>query len=186
MTENTKPNDAQDKSLKINQWLTDLGMENQAQSLIDKYGVEVAYNICQQSMSAPANLKDLTGGEVLNSKSAIQYFLDKEITPDFLESETGAKALAEGLGLDTRIVQKSLLGANPELYGDTPDREALRDDLAGMSASDGISNPIAFFRNRKLQEHLEKRSQQNVGENTIDNDKIISGFSKIAERGQER
>ena len=62
----------------------------------------------------------------------------------------------------------------------------MHDELAGMSASDRNSDPIAFFRNRKLQEHLEKRSQQNMDEKTMDNDKIISGFSKIVERGQER
>ncbi len=90
---------------RIDQWMEYLGKADQAQALVDKYGVEVAYKICQQSMLAPADLKDVTGGTSLSSKNAVQYFLDNEVSAD---------NLAKIPGLNAEIVEASLQSVRPE------------------------------------------------------------------------
>lgn len=96
---------SKDHRERIDQWMAHLGKADQAQALVDKYGVEVAYKICQQSMLAPAELKDVTGGTSLSSKNAVQYFLNNEVSAD---------NLAKIPGLNAEIVEASLRSVRPE------------------------------------------------------------------------
>ena len=59
-------------------------MKDQAQALIDKYGLPVAYEIVQTSMQAPADLKEASDGKFRSSKDSIQYFLENEVSSDKL------------------------------------------------------------------------------------------------------
>ena len=164
---------SKDHRVRIDQWMAYLGKADQAQALVDKYGLEVAYKICQQSMLAPADLKDVTGGTSLSSKDAVQYFLDAEITPEFLENETGAKALAEALGLDTAVVQESVWSANRELFLEPTletgeieipvnielNREVLRAELASMTPSEGV-DPTVYLNDKKFQRKLARDTRR--------------------------
>ena len=95
---------SKDPRKRIDEWMEYLGKADQAQALVDKYGLEVAHKICQQSMLAPADLKDVTGGTSLSSKNAVQYFLDNEVSPD---------KLATIPGLDAEKVEASLKSVAP-------------------------------------------------------------------------
>ncbi len=90
---------------RIDQWMAHLGKADQAQTLVDKYGLDVAYAICQQSMLQPANMKDITGGTMLGSRDAVQYFLDNDVSAD---------NLAKIPGLNAEIVEASLQSVRPE------------------------------------------------------------------------
>lgn len=75
---------SKDHQVRIEQWMEHLGMKDQAQALIDKYGLPVAYEIVQTSMQAPADLKEASDGKFRSSKDSIQYFLENEVSSDKL------------------------------------------------------------------------------------------------------
>ena len=97
---------SKDKRVRIDQWMAHIGKSSEdAQALVDKYGIEVAHAICQQAFIGPANLKDVTDGKSMNTKNAIQYFLDNEVSAD---------KLATIPGLDAEKVEASLQSVRPE------------------------------------------------------------------------
>ena len=75
---------SKDHQVRIEQWMEHVGMKDQAQALIDKYGLPVAYEIVQTSMQAPADLKEASDGTFRSSKGSIQYFLENEVSAEKL------------------------------------------------------------------------------------------------------
>lgn len=66
---------ADGKTAKIQEWLNQVKLpKDMATQLCDKYGVEAAYKIVQQSMLAPKNAMEAMGESYRNSKGAIEYF----------------------------------------------------------------------------------------------------------------
>ena len=90
---------SKDHQVRIEQWMEHVGMKDQAQDLIDKYGLPVAYEIVQTSMQAPADLKEASDGTFRSSKDSIQYFLENEVS---------AEKLANIPDLDAETVKASL------------------------------------------------------------------------------
>lgn len=90
---------SKDHQVRIEQWMEHLGMKDQAQALIDRYGLPVAYEIVQTSMQAPADLKEASDGTFRSSKGSIQYFLENEVS---------AEKLANIPDLDADTIKASL------------------------------------------------------------------------------
>ena len=85
-----KPNwfetSSKDHQERVEQWMEHLGMKDNAQALIDKYGLPVAYEVVQTAMQGPGDMTKATDGKFRNSKNTIQYFLDNDVTAEKLET----------------------------------------------------------------------------------------------------
>ncbi len=90
---------SKDHKVRIEQWMEHLGMKDDAQALIDKYGLPVAYEVVQTAMQGPADMTKATDGKFRNSKDSIKYFLDNDVS---------AEKLATLPDLDAETVKASL------------------------------------------------------------------------------
>lgn len=82
--------DHRQASMKI--WLTRVHMDKDlTQKMVEKYGSEYAYTIMLRAMIEPANLMKDMRKKFQNSKSAIQYFLENEISTQNIAKVVGKK-----------------------------------------------------------------------------------------------
>ena len=75
---------SKDHKVRIEQWMEHVGLKDDANALIDKYGLLVAYEIVQTSMQAPADMTKATDGKFKSSKNTIKYFLDNDVPAEKL------------------------------------------------------------------------------------------------------
>ena len=102
---------SKDHKVRVEQWMEHVGMKAQAQALIDKYGLPVAYEIVQTSMQSPKEVATATDGAFRNSKDSIKYFLDNSVS---------VEKLATLPDLDTETVKASILSTRPEPLAEGP------------------------------------------------------------------
>ncbi|MBR2273604.1 MAG: hypothetical protein IJ864_02070 [Alphaproteobacteria bacterium] len=82
--------DHRQASMKI--WLTRVHMDKDlTQKMVEKYGSEYAYTIMLRAMIEPTNLMKDMGKTFKNSKMAIQYFLENEISVQNIAKVIGKK-----------------------------------------------------------------------------------------------
>ena len=180
---------SKDHRVRIDQWMEHLGKKDQAQTLVDKYGLDVAYAICQQSMLSPKNIKDVTGNASLSSKNAVQYFLDNDVSAEKLAkiptlNEDIVKASLDSVK-PAKPVEKPIVKEEPiitktidleKMSGVSIDRDALKAEIASITASTTI-DPTAYLSNKKMQRRLDAAEKAAKKENKRE-DKI----AKIAKR----
>ncbi len=58
-------------------------------SMVEKYGVDVAYDLALKSMTEPYNVSQGVGTNFMNSKKCINYFLDNEVSDEVIARVTG-------------------------------------------------------------------------------------------------
>ena len=61
-------------------------------SMVEKYGVDVAYDLALTSMTNPAKVCNGTDGKWRNSKACINYFLENEVSDEMVANITGRNA----------------------------------------------------------------------------------------------
>ena len=88
-----------------------VGLGDKSQELIDKYGLDNAYAIVQNSMKAPANMTKATDGKFRGSKGTINYFLENDVERD---------RLIQIPGMDLKTVHESLVSVGKAKKIETP------------------------------------------------------------------
>jgi hypothetical protein len=61
-------------------------------SMVEKYGVDVAYDLALTSMTNPAKVSNGTDGKWRNSKACLNYFLENEVADEVVANITGRSA----------------------------------------------------------------------------------------------
>lgn len=102
---------SKDHKVRIEQWMEHVGLGDKSQELIDKYGLDNAYAIVQNSMKAPANMTKATDGKFRGSKGTINYFLENDVERD---------RLIQIPGMDLKTVHESLVSVGKAKKIETP------------------------------------------------------------------
>lgn len=86
-----------------------------ADKMVEKYGIDCAYNIIRQSMQAPANVMSAMGKPYCNTKKAIEYFANNT-----LDDATVAKGIGKTAQYVTTSKKKSQYTPAKEVVKDHP------------------------------------------------------------------
>ncbi len=81
------------KETKMNGWFSRVGIDTaMVDTLVEKYGIDVAYDLALTSMINPAKVCNSTDGKWRNSKACINYFLENEVADEVVANITGRSA----------------------------------------------------------------------------------------------
>ena len=81
------------KETKMNGWFSRVGIDTaMVDTLVEKYGIDVAYDLALTSMINPAKVCNSTDGKWRNSKACLNYFLENEVADEVVANITGRSA----------------------------------------------------------------------------------------------
>ena len=80
------------KETKMHKWFVNRNIKLDTKlidTMIEKYGIDIAYDLALKSMMEPAKLMKNTDGKWRNSRKSICYFIDEDISDEKIAKITG-------------------------------------------------------------------------------------------------
>lgn len=156
---------------RIKKWMEHIGLGDKAQELIDKYGVELAHSIVQNSLMRPKDMTNATDGKFKSSKKTIEYFINNDVSADKLAQIPGVDESFVNLSLASRPNAKRLEFPEPiEPTISTLNIEPIKIDPSSISFFDKDQRPayVAYLKKELLKKGVkvdgEKLTEEQISQ----------------------